>query len=197
MGKNMKKLIFVLLIGLLVGTAAFADHSGLGIGIVGGGGWGGVGTGNFGLSLKIPRMPVFWGIYFPFYADAHNFGMGITGDFYIFDRNLVTHDFTNEDGTYKFKLDWYLGLGGFFSFHTWRDTWNNGRGRKSGGGVDFGLRVPIGLSWHIIKPLELFLGIHPGLGFYITDKDYYGYDNRQAVYFNIGGEIGLRLWIGA
>lgn len=192
----MKKLILVLFIGLLVCTAAFADHPGLGIGIVGGGGWGGVGTGNIGLSLKIPRMPVFWGLYFPFYADNYNFGMGITGDFYIFDRNLVTNDFTNEDGTYKFKLDWYLGVGGFFSFHTWR-AWHN---RDSGGGADIGIRVPIGLSWHIIKQLELFFGIHPGIGFYITRSDYYNnsyYSNRSWVYFNIGGELGLRLWIGA
>ncbi|MDR2923372.1 MAG: hypothetical protein LBU85_08535 [Treponema sp.] len=177
----MKKLILVVIIGLLVGTAAFADHPGFGIGIVGGGGWGGVGTGHAGLSLKIPGVPVFWGLYFPFYADSHYFAMGVTGDFYFFDSNLVSKDLSNEDGSYKFKLDWYLGVGGFLSFRTWHGN----------GDVDFGVRVPVGLSWHIIKQVELFFGIHPGLGIHLGN-DWWG-----PVYFQIGGELGLRFWFGA
>jgi len=173
----MKKLILVLLIGLLVGTAAFADHDGLGIGIVGGGFWGGAGFGYPGFSLKLPSIPIFWGIYFPLYN--RYFGLGVTGDYYIFDKNLVTKDLTNEDGTYKFKLDWYLGLGGFINMYFWPDDFN----------IGLGVRVPIGLSWHIIKPLELFLGLHPGLGFWVGKYD------ALPVYPFIGGEIGFRLWL--
>ena len=175
----MKKLILVLLIGLSLGTAAFADHEGLGIGIVGGGGWSGTGMGNVGLSLKIPDLPVFWGIYFPFYYGGSFFGLGITGDYYIFDSNLTSKELTNEDGMYKFRLDWYLGVGGFFSFRAW----------KGGGDFDFGIRVPVGLSWHIIRQLEMFLGLYPGLGIHL------GNDYWWPVYPIIGLEIGLRLWL--
>ena len=172
----MKKIVLVLLIGLLVGTAAFADHNGFGIGIVGGGygGWGG-GYGYPGLSLKIPSIPIFWGIYFPFVYN--NFSLGVTGDFYIFDNNLVSNTVSNEDGNYNFKLDWYLGVGGFLNMYFW---WKDAL-------LDFGVRVPIGLSWHIIKQLELFGGIHPGIGFW--------FGSPWPIHFFIGGEIGLRLWL--
>jgi hypothetical protein len=180
----MKKLVLVLIIGLLLGTAAFADHSGFGIGIVGGGGWNGAGTGHAGLSLKIPRIPVFWGIYYPFNTYYNLFALEVTGDFYIIDKNLFTNDVTNDDGTYKFKLDWYLGVGGFFSFHAW----------NGGGYVDFGLRLPVGLSWHIIKQLELFMGLYPGLGIHIGNYDDWWWP--VPVYPVIGGELGLRFWFG-
>jgi hypothetical protein len=172
----MKKLVLVFIIGLLLGTAAFADHDGFGIGVVGGGygGWGG-GFGYPGLSLKIPSIPIFWGIYFPIYE--HHFSLGLTGDFYIFDLSLVTKELTNEDGTYKLRLDWYLGLGGFINLYFW---WKEAL-------IDFGVRVPIGLSWHIIKQLELFLGVHPGIGFW--------FGSPVPVHFFIGGELGLRLWL--
>jgi len=174
----MKKLIFVLIIGLLLGTAVFADHPGFGIGIVGGGygGWSGHGYGYPGLSLKIPNAPIFWGFYFPLYEPQH-FSMGITSDIYLFDRSLVTKELTNEDGTYKLKLDWYLGLGGFINLYFW---WKDAL-------IDFGLRVPVGLSWHIIKQLELFGGIYPGIGFW--------FGSPWPVHFIIGGELGLRLWL--
>jgi hypothetical protein len=181
----MKKLLFIVLIGLLVSTAAFADHQGLGIGIVGGGGWGGAGFGWPALSLKIPSVPIFWGIYLP--LNSYGWGMGVTGDFYFFDKNLVTNDFTNEDGTYKFRLDWYLGLGGFMNMY----FWNNKHGYGDFN-LDLGVRVPVGLSWHIIRQLELFLGIHPGVGIWIGD---YNKDWQVPVHFFIGGEIGLRLWL--
>ncbi|MDR0455625.1 MAG: hypothetical protein LBH20_02945 [Treponema sp.] len=171
----MKKLVFVALIGLFISTAAFADHEGFGIGIVGGGGYYGFGTGYGALSLKIPKVPIFWGISLPWHG---GFGLGITGDFYIFDNNLVTQNMTNDDGTYKFKLDWYLGLGAFGNFYF-----------SSGyGGADVGFRVPIGLSWHIIKQLELFLALVPGVGFFIDN-------GGVGPHFAGSGEIGLRVWL--
>jgi hypothetical protein len=176
----MKKLILVLIIGLLLGTAAFADHEGFGIGIVGGGGWSGVGAGYPGLSLKIPSIPIFWGFYIPIIRDG--FSTGITADYYIFDSNLVSTEFTNEDGIYKFKLDWYFGVGFFFNMYSWPDDFN----------LDLGLRLPIGLSWHIIRQIELFFGVNPGIGFWIGD--YERHYMLSLVHFSIGGEIGLRFW---
>ena len=173
----MKKLIFVVIIGLLVGTAAFADHpDGLGIGVVGGGGWSNNGYGSAGLSLKVGGIPIFWGIYFPFMS-SYVTSVGISGDYYVFDNNLVAQDMTNEDGTYKFKLDWYLGLGGYVTSFFY----------PSGAAFDVGVRVPVGLSWHIIKQLELFLGIVPGLGIYVGNSAWF--------HFAGTGEIGLRLWL--
>jgi len=173
----MKKIVLVVLVGLLIGTAVFADHpNSLGIGIIGGGGYGGEGFGYPGLSLKVPGVPVFWGIYCP--INSYGSGVGVTGDYYLFDSNLVTNDLTNEDGTYKLRLDWYLGLGGFMHMFFWPDDFN----------FDIGVRVPVGLSWHIIKELELFFGIHPGVGFWFGD-------GRFPVHIFIGGELGLRLWL--
>jgi hypothetical protein len=110
---------------------------------------------------------------------------------------------SNEDGNYNFKLDWYLGVGFFVNayFHDdYYEVGNNGlRNRRvTKGSFDFGLRVPVGLSWHIIKPIELFVGFVPGLGFWIGPI----WDNRAHEYYTdfkpypyLGGEIGLRFWI--
>jgi opacity protein-like surface antigen len=181
----MKKFILVTLIALIAGTVAFADHEGLGIGIVGGGGYAGAGFGYPGLSLKLPSVPVFWGIYLP--LNSNGFGFGLTGDYYFFDGSLVAKEMTNEDGTYKFKLDWYLGLGGFVNMYFWED-----KDRYGNFNFDFGVRIPVGLSWHIITPLELFLGVHPGLGIWIGK---YNDELAAPVHPFFNGEIGLRLWL--
>jgi hypothetical protein len=201
----MKKLILVVLIGLLVSTAAFADHEGFGIGPVFGFGWfdGNIGWGA--LSLKIPNIPIFWAFSIP-YVGRGGFNFGVSGDFYFIDKNLVSNTMTNEDGDYNFKLDWYFGLGFFvnmfFGNRYWYDPyWDNNvlhpGGWETRGSVDFGLRVPIGLSWHIIKQIELFLGLVPGVGFWIGpswDNKLHEYYTDFNVYPYIGGEIGVRFW---
>ena len=172
----MKKIVLVLIIGLIVGTAAFADHEGLGIGIIGGGSLGWYHGGFVGLSLKIPAVPIYWGIYPGFYR--HGVSVGLTGDFYIFDNNLYSSQMTNEDGTYNFKLDWFLGVGGYVNMHLWKDNT----------GASFGVRVPIGLSWHIIRQLELFFDIGPSIGFYLGGDGPHMDANGFA-------ELGLRFWV--
>ena len=174
----MKKLFFVLLIGILISTAVFADHEGLGVGIIGGGGFGSHhGYGYAGLSLKVPSLPIFWGIYPAFYGSG--FGVGVTGDFYFFDDNLIEQKMTGDDGSYyPFKLDWFLGVGGFVDLHMW----------KNGLSADLGVRVPIGLSWHIIKQLELFLDIAPGIGVYMGP-------GGVGLHWAGAAELGLRFWI--
>jgi len=180
-----KKPILALLIGLLAGTAAFADHEGLGLGIVGGGAFSRThfsgdafartNYGSAGLSLKVPAIPVFWGIYPMFYKSG--LGLGITGDFYFIDSNVVTSGVTNDNGTYNFKLDWFLGAGGFVNLYFW----------EAGMSVAFGARVPVGLSWHIIKELELFLDFAPGIGIYLGP-------GGPGFYWAGAVELGLRYW---
>ena len=186
----MKNFFLVLVLGLLFGSMAFADHEGLGIGIVGGGGggffrkdsdrerfpiekYGKKGYGNLGLSLKIPGIPVFWAFYGIFHT--HCPGVGLTADFHILDNNLVDKQTSNSDGSYNFKLDYYIGIGGFFHM-------------MKRGFFDIGVRMPIGLSWHIAKPAELFLDVAPCFGLSNWRK------NRP---FHMGGdvELGLRFWI--
>jgi hypothetical protein len=164
------------------------------------------------LSLKIPGVPIFWAISFP-YVGYRDFNFGISGDFYIIDKNLVSSTVSNEDGNYNFKLDWYLGVGFFFNLylhtHTyqyreWDQSMNGGAGgyrypwrEEKTGSVDFGLRVPVGLSWHIIKPIELFVGLVPGLGFWFG-PGWRNWGERYTIvdvpHFYIAAEIGLRFW---
>jgi hypothetical protein len=70
--------------------------------------------------------------------------------------------------------------------------------------------VPVGLSWHIIKQLELFLALVPGFGVWaypdwdskkgkVKDEGppvrYEGeYYTRWSAHPYIGGELGLRVW---
>ena len=174
----MKRPVLVLIVVMLAGTAAFADHEGMGIGVVGGGALSSnnIHYGNVGLSLKVPNFPIFWGIYPIFYG--HGLGLGVTGDYYFLDNDLVTDQFTNEDGTYNFNLDWFLGVGAFVNMHFW----------DGGMAVNFGARVPVGLSWHIIRQLEMFLDIAPGIGVYFGP-------GGPDLYFAGAFEFGLRYWI--
>jgi len=173
---KVKKLFLGIVLALFISATAFADHEGFGIGVVGGGGGGnGHGNGIVGLSLKTPALPVFWGIYFNFSSGYT--GIGITGDYYIIDSPLINKTLNNEDGLYDLKIDWYLGLGGFFNLYSSPDTTK----------FNAGVRVPVGISWHIIRQLEMFAAIAPGIG--ISNWQ----DN--ILYLGINGEIGLRFWM--
>jgi hypothetical protein len=171
----MKKLFLVLVCGVLMSTAAFADHEGLGIGITGGGTFSSYSYSNIGLSLKLPSIPVFWGIHGNFLTGYP--GLGLTADYYIIDKNLLSNTLTNEDGTYNFILDWYLGVGAFFNMFLGDDAFMN-----------IGIRIPIGLSWHIIRQLELAFGIAPGIGFSARKE-------HNPFYYTGSGEFALRYWI--
>ncbi|HCM27992.1 MAG: hypothetical protein A2Z99_05125 [Treponema sp. GWB1_62_6] len=166
----MKKLIMILLAATFVSVAAFADHpKGMGVGLVAGGNFGSGGAAtDIGLSLKLPSMPIFWAARLSLNADY--FGLGVTGDKYMIDKMLF------KEGS--FKLDWYAGLGGYA---------NLGFG-NSDANASLGARLPIGLSWHITREFELWLGIAPSLGLSLLPE------------FNfpdwfIPGELGLRIWL--
>jgi hypothetical protein len=162
----MKRIAILLSLLLAVTGAAFADHaySKVGIGLVGGGG---VQGGDIGLALKLPKSPLFWGLHLNIYSGY--VGLGATGDKYFNDETLV------REG--NFKLDWYMGLGGYANL-----------GFGSSASASIGARLPVGLSWHITKTAELWLGIAPSLGIGILPS--FSFPN-----WDIAGELGFRLWL--
>ena len=166
----MKKLIMVIALAAIVATGtAFADHpDGWGIGVMGSYDMGFIGGyhGNYGpaLSIKFPKLPVYWGIGMGF--GWHGFRLGVTGDYYIIDKTFAP----------DIGLGWYFGVGGFVNMHFW-SGW---------GGIDFGVRVPVGLSWMPINWLELFIDIAPSLGV--------GIYNGAGFYFGLPLGIGARFW---
>ena len=165
----MKKGIFCVLFLSVVLLAAFADHPrNLSLGVVGGTSYGsaGFGGGDAGLALHLADIPVYMGISLK--INSERLGLGITGDLYIYDRHLVSEK--------SFDLDWFLGLGGYANFG-FMDSGINGA---------LGIRVPVGLSWHIDRPIELWLDIAPGLGYSIEPLEFPDW--------NIVAEIGFRYW---
>lgn len=166
----MKKLQLLMLILLVVGGTAFADHpkNGLGVGAVVGGGLrdGDLG-GDIGLSLRVPSVPIYWGIRLA--VENSDVNLGLTGDYYFIDENLI-----KEKGL---KLDWFLGLGAYGSFGFYDDTY-----------IALGARMPIGLSWHFAKAFELWGALAPSLGLQVSPDFVFPE-------FWVAAEIGLRAWL--
>ena len=183
----MKKFLMVLaLVAILATGTAFADHpDGWGVGVVGG--WGYNLDGAYGLSLKIPSIPIYWAINLG--LGSHYFGVGITGDYYVIDDALPVP-----------TLNWFLGVGGFFNFRSWSYKYDYGDWSYTS--MNFGVRVPIGLSWQPIDLIEVFLDVAPSLGLGIwggyTEKYSGGtekkHDGEFRFFFGLPVEIGLRLW---
>ena len=186
----MKRLLLALLIALALSTAAFADHAqdSLGLGGVSGYGWGWNGPhmhNDFfpaSLSLKIPKVPLFWGLKVGLF-NVYDFGLGITGDWYFVEPNMISATKTNDDGSYNLKIDWYVGVGFYANMYTGHDYFAG----------DGGLRVPFGVSWHAmgeIKKLEVSVGSVGGLGIggsKYLEKPYF------HVFF-IPVEVAVRWW---
>jgi hypothetical protein len=167
----MKKGLLVLALFAIVtiGTV-FADHpDGFGVGVAGRYGIGDIGGFGAGLSLKIPSIPIFWGVNYGFNSDY--LGIGITGDYYLIDKALV-----RETG-----LNWYMGVGGFFDTLIADDFIV----------LDIGTRVPIGISWQPVSLLEVFFGIAPSIGFEIVASGTY---TGGGIIWGIPVELGFRLW---
>lgn len=168
----MKKILFVIILAVIIAGSASADYSEdkFGVGIMGGwyGDWEGWGWGHSVLSLKIPGIPVFWGIHMGFRSGF--FHLGVSGDYYLFHEPLVS----------AINLNWYLGIGG------WLNVGFNP------GYFSFGARLPIGLSWHLLEivnkiGLELFAEFAPSLGIMVAPD----------FHFPSGGwpiALGVRLW---
>ena len=165
-----------LALGLAVAGTTLALHpdDSVGIGAVFGfGGGSGGGFFNPGISLKLPAAPIYWGI---FALPIGKFGLGLTFDYYALSGNLLNRVLENEDGIYNLRLNGYLGIGGFASFFLGDASF-----------VALGLRLPIGLSWPIVRQAELALGIVPGIGMSIGA-------GRPRFYGTLGGELAIRYW---
>jgi len=186
----MKKLILVIALAAILATgSALADHpSGFGIGVVGQYGWGaGGGSGGGGLSLKIPSIPIFWAVNLG--LSTEHFAIGLTGDYYMIDQPLSVP-----------TLNWFLGLGGFFNFYTYNNTYYSIK--TSYTSINVGARVPIGLSWQPISLLELWIDLAPSLGLFIDSDGKYTYQGRETTWHTGGAgfywvmplELGIRLW---
>ncbi|MCL2762531.1 MAG: hypothetical protein FWD36_04905 [Treponema sp.] len=246
----MKKLLLIMVMGLLVGTAAFADHpeDKLALGFLGNFGWGhfghydgcncGLDQGHYthniqagyfypGISIKLPGLPVFFGALVnlrthrpkdlpalpnaPVFSPANpadptaeetaahnkavdeyntrknrrgeleeytNFGIGVLADYYIFDKTFFTKRVTNEEGAYyDMKMCWYLGAGAFIDLD-FSTEWQM---------FTLGIRMPAGISWHIIPQIETYLGIAPRIGASSTNANW---DLHGSANF----EFGLRFW---
>lgn len=164
----MKKIILIVMVLLLIGgVSAFAEHpDGLGIGIIGGGGYGaGGGGGGAGLSLKLPSLPIYWAANLRINSD--HFGLGVTGDYYLYDESLLSEGVLD--------LGWFFGVGGVVNLGFGDDF-----------GFNFGVRAPIGLSLQI-QPFEVFLDIAPAIGLGIV-PDF-------GLFWDFAGELGVRIWL--
>jgi opacity protein-like surface antigen len=170
----MKKLLCLVVLAAVIATGtAFAQDvhpSGFGIGAL----WGGaVDNGfhhNVALSLKIPDMPVFWGISGRF-SDSWS-QIGVQGDVYLMGSYLVDT-----------LLGWFFGVGlyGNFGFNDHAAV------------IGFGGRFPVGLTIQPVELLEIFFNAAPQIGGGIwVSGDNSGFDFPRGGFFNF--EIGLRFW---
>jgi len=125
-----KRVIAAAVLGAALSVSgAFAQHpQGFGVGAM----WQGVGGGA--VSLKLPSLPVFWGVSFGFdTADTPSgssgwFRIGVQGDYYLVDKILVP----------KAKLGWYAGFGGYASYSGW-DYDDKSSDDNDGGRADIGI----------------------------------------------------------
>jgi hypothetical protein len=161
--------IAIALAAILAIGRAFAVQDGLGIGVVGGGhgrlGSSGSVAGGGALSLKLPTIPVYWGINFSFWETLW---LGVSGDFiHLIDNQALVKDI---------GLSWFIRLGLYGKILL----------GSSLSALDFGARLPIGLSWQPVKLFEIFLDAVPSLGISIYD----------GIHLSDGwsGELGIRLW---
>jgi len=170
----MKRVVLVLILFAILATGTvFADHpSGFGIGVQGGttGFWD---TSYYGkdlrnggaLSLKIPKVPVFWAVRLDSWAGE--LFLGLSGDYYLIDKVLAK----------DIHLNWYLGLG--LGVATWISEPANYFAIAG--------RVPIGLSFQPIPLLEIFLQVVPQMGASIKPEIHIPYGGW-------GIDLGLRVW---
>ncbi|MDR3303463.1 MAG: hypothetical protein LBS86_03540 [Treponema sp.] len=201
----MKKLCAVCLLGVaLAVTGAFAQEKeklhpdGWGLGAqfgfdlnpFSGGGAGGGGA----FSLKAPALPIYWTFRLSFGGNRgaggwSHFGFGVSGDYYFIDQAIVP----------DIGLGWYLGGGAFVGY--WSEKyhrWNSYDTDWSYALLQIGGELPIGIYWMIPIPvkLELYLQAVPNIGVQFAvggNKDYY---DDGLFWFSIGGNIGVRIWLG-
>jgi hypothetical protein len=172
----MKKLASVFVLAALISVNAFAEHpSGWGVGLVGQGGlaWDGFGA-TFGpaLSLKMPQIPIYWGVNMSLRNSG--FGVSVTGDGLVIDQTINS----------GLNLGWYLGLGVYAGVYSYS-------GSESGIFLRTGARAPIGIYIFPAEFLEVFFDAAPSLGLGIGIGSVSGLEFPDG---GIGADFGLRFW---
>jgi len=94
----------------------------------------------------------------------------VVGIAWSLNNHLHLHcDYWFYRDTLKKPLYWYGGLGFKFRYFT-GDTNEKGRDDEKTG---FGMRIPLGVQYYVIKDLELFCEIVPGISLYpSTEVDF-------------------------
>jgi len=194
----MKKIVMLLVLVAIIATGTvFAQHpDGTGIGLsFTYGGFGGLGVGKgtedfdnlflkaisasistgYGVSLKFAGLPVFWTVKARLGTGV--FGIGLGGDYYFID-SLIAPDI---------GLGWYLGAGAFVDWISF-----NIPGWWKFDYLDFGVRVPVGLSWQIVPAFEVFLEGAPSFGLSILSSQ--GSEAQTLFLWDIPITVGVRYW---
>ena len=115
---------------------------------------------NVMLSLKLDDVPFLLGIGFS--ANGNNFQFGGLLDYHLTAGNLTG------------PIGYYAGLGGFLGLGT--------------NLFQIGARVPLGLFFYPIEPLELFLELSPAIGVGL------GGNGVQFPIFGLQTGFGFRFW---
>lgn len=135
-----KKIVIIALILMAVlAVGAFADTFGVGAA------WslsalGGLPNAAM-LSVKIPQLPIVWGLAAQF--GTGDFNLGMTADWWLYQQNLVSF------------IGLYVGPGLYMSLPQ---------------PFEIGGRVPIGLNAFPLDFLELFVEVAPALMFFSSDS---------------------------
>ena len=162
----MKKIVLVLALVSIIGAGtAFADF---GIGLHGGGHYGGNVGGGGGLNLAFDSLF----IYIDYVGGGSGLNLSGAVDFWQFlGGNLGAGPVLNGN------FAWYWRLGIPVGLHI-GDNYL---------GLNAGVRFPIGVSWR--KDIfELFLQAVPLIGVRILPIDDIG------LWWNVGGNLGFRIW---
>lgn len=121
--------------------------------------------GGLGVTGKIPGLAPVWGANFSLSAAKSEYFLGVTADWFLYKQPLYT----------PFNLNFYMGPGLYGSVSV---------AEKSR--ADFGLRIPIGVTWNPLRFVEVFTELTPAFGITIQDPIQPAWVFQSAV--------GARIW---
>jgi hypothetical protein len=170
----MKNWFFLGLLGIGVASATWAAHpNGLGVGGLFSRSFSETSENNGALSLKIPQVPIHWGIAFAGDTDNDYFSVSLTGDVTMKSSYWVR----------EIKFGYFVRLGAYGRFSVLNDDF----------GFSAGARLPIGVQAVFFNNfLELFIDVAPTLG--IGTANYAHFGKFYFPDWSIPVELGIRVW---
>ncbi len=135
----MKRIGIAACLLFLIATGGFCVSEATCVGLYGDFGFGNVSYGGLGLTFRIHPIPIMWGLVYDFGDQG---SIALSGDWWVINAHLTG------------ALDYYLGVGLYV-----------GTSFGSGGGINFGGRIPIGIQFYPIQKLEVFLEGAPVVSF--------------------------------